>query len=127
MDLEKIEAAMNWPTPRNVMDVRSLMGLAGYYKRFIQGFPKVAHSITSLQRKGIEFEWTPKCEESFQQLKNILTSAPILKIVDPEKDFVVCTDSCNQGLGGFLMKDNHVVCYESRKLKEHRRTMLLMI
>ena len=82
-------------------------------------FFKVAHSITSLQKKGINFEWTPRCEEIFQWLKNIFTSVPILKIADPEKDFVVCTDACNQGLGGVLMQDNHVVCYVSRKLKEH--------
>ena len=94
------------------------MGLAGYYRRFIEGFSKFAHSITSFQKKGIKFEGTPRCEESFQQLKNLLTSAPILKIADPEKDLVVCTDACNQGLGGVLMQDNHVICYELRNLKE---------
>ena len=65
MDPEKIEAIMNWPTPRNVIDVRSFMGLAGYYMRFIEGFSKVAHTITSLQKKGLRFEWTSKCEERF--------------------------------------------------------------
>ena len=85
VDPKKIEAIMNWPTPRNVTDVRSFMGLVGYYKRFIEGFSKVAHSITYLQKKGIKFEWTPRCEESFQRLKNILTSAPILKISNLEK------------------------------------------
>ena len=85
---------MNWPTPRNVTNVRSFMGLVGYYRRFIKGFSKVAHAITSLRRKVIKFEWTSRCEESFQQLKNICTSAPVLKVADPEKDFVVCTDAC---------------------------------
>ena len=84
---------MNWPTPINVTYVRYFMGLAGYYRRFIEGVSKVAHSITSLQKNGINFEWTPRCEESFQQLKNILTSAPVLKIADPKKDFVVCTNA----------------------------------
>ena len=79
VDPKKIEAIMNWPTPRNVIDVRSFMGLAGYYKRFIEGFSKVSHPVTSLQKKGIKFEWTPRCEESFQQLKNILTRAPIFE------------------------------------------------
>ena len=83
MDPENIEAIMNWPTPINVTDVRSFMRLARYYRRFIEGFSKVAHAITSLQKKGINFEWTPRCEESFQQLKNILVSAPVLKIADP--------------------------------------------
>ena len=59
------------------------------------------------------------CEESFQQLKNILTSAPVLKVVDADKYFVVCTDACVEGLGGILMQENHIICYESRNLKEH--------
>ena len=99
VDLEKIEAIMNWHTPRNVTDVRYIMGIAEYYRRFIEGLSKVVQAITSLQKKGINFEWTPRCEESFQQLKNLLTSAPVLKIADPKKDFVVCTDACSQGLG----------------------------
>ena len=57
----------------------------------------------------------------FQGLKNLLTSAPVLKVADPKKDFVVCTDACRQGLGGFLMQDNHVICYESRKMKENEK------
>ena len=65
VDPEKIEAIMNWSTPRNVTDVRSFMGLVGYCRRFIEGFSKVSHSITSLQRKGLKFEWTSKCKESF--------------------------------------------------------------
>ena len=119
MDPDKIEAIMNWPTPSNVTDVRYFMGLAGYYRRFIEGFSKVAHAITSLQKKGIKIEWTSKCEERLQGLNNLLTNAPVLKVADPEKDFVVCTNACRQGLGGVLMQDNHVVCYESRNLKEH--------
>ena len=83
MDPEKIEAIMNWPTPRNVTDVRSFMGLAGYYMRLIEGFSKVAHSITSLQNKGMNFQWTSRCEEIFQGLNNFLKSAPVLKIADP--------------------------------------------
>ena len=85
VDPEKIEAIMNWHTPRNVTDVRYFMGLAGYYQRFIEGFYKVAHAITYLQKKGIKFEWTSRCEESFQQLKNLLTSALVLKVANPEK------------------------------------------
>jgi hypothetical protein len=76
VDPEKIEAIMDWPTPRNVTDVRSFMGLAGYYRRFIEGFSKIAHPITSLQKKNIKFVWSEKCEKSFQQLKNFL---PVLQ------------------------------------------------
>ena len=85
IDPKMIEAIMNWPTPRNVTDVRSFMGLARYYRRFIEGFSRVAHAITSLQNKGMKFEWTSRCEESFQRLKNLLTNAPVLKVADRER------------------------------------------
>jgi hypothetical protein len=84
---------------KNVTYFKSFMGLSGYYRRFIKGFSKIASPITSLQKKGVKFEWTTKCEESFQQLKGILTSAPILNIADPNEDFVACTDACKEGLG----------------------------
>src|SRR5882757_8925438 len=89
VDPEKIESIMNWPTPRNVTNVRYFMGLARYYRRFIEGVSKVAHAITSLQKKGMKFEWTSRCEEIFQRLKSLLTSALVLKVADPEKYFVV--------------------------------------
>ena len=96
MDPKKIEAIMNWPTPINVTNVRSFMGLLGYYRRLNERFSKVSHSINSLKNKGIKFEWTPRCEEIFQQLKHLLTSASVLKIADPKKYFVVCTNACGQ-------------------------------
>jgi hypothetical protein len=104
-----------------VTEVISFMGLACYYKRFIEGFSKIAHPITSLQRKGVNFQWTLDCEKSSQHLKQLLTSAPILRIADPSEDFIVCTDSCNEGLGGVLTQNGFVICYESRKLKKHGR------
>jgi hypothetical protein len=77
VDLENIESNRGWPTPRNVSEIRSFMGLVGYYRRSIAGFSKISHPITSLQKKGIKFEWTTKCEENFNLLKELLTSAPI--------------------------------------------------
>jgi hypothetical protein len=96
------------------------MGLASYYVIFIKGFSKIAHSITSLQKKGVKFQWALDCEKSFQHLKQLLTSAPILRIVANE-DFIVCTNPCKEGLGGVLTQNRFVICYESRKLKEHER------
>jgi hypothetical protein len=81
VDPKNIEAIKGWPRPKNISEVRSFMGLVGYYRRFIEGFSKIAHPITSLQKKGIKFEWTTKCEENFQHLKELLTSAPILNIL----------------------------------------------
>jgi hypothetical protein len=95
------------------------MGLARYYRRFIKGFSKIGCPITVLQKKGAKFTWTQECEEIFQSLKHPLTHAPVLKIVDPENDFLVCTDACKEGLGEVLMQGESVVCYESRKLNEH--------
>jgi hypothetical protein len=85
VDFEKIEAIRGWPVPRNVREVREFMGLSDYYRRFIKGFSKITRLITFMQKKGVKFEQTPKCEESFQQLKDILTSAPIYKIAYPDE------------------------------------------
>jgi hypothetical protein len=121
VDPEKIEAIRGWPTPRNVSDIKSFMGLVSYYRRFIVGFSKISHPITSLQKKGTKFEWTLKCENNFNLLKELLTSAPVLKIADPNESFVVCTDTCKEGIGGVLMQNGHFIGYESKKLKKHER------
>eukprot|EP00253_Pinus_taeda_P027714 PITA_27714 len=121
VDPEKIKAIMEWPVPKYVADVQSFMGLAGYYRRFVEGFSKVAFPITSLQKKGKLFHWTPNCQKSFKKLKHLLTTAPILSIANPNKDYVVCTDASKEGLGGVLMQEGRVISYESRKLKEHEQ------
>jgi hypothetical protein len=125
VDLEKIEAIRGWPTPRNVSDVRYFMVLYGYYKRFIVGFSKISHPITSLQKKGTKFEWTLKCENNFNLLKELLTSAPMLKIAGLNESFVVCTYACKEGLGGVLTQNGHVIGYEFRKIKEHERNYVM--
>jgi hypothetical protein len=79
------------------------------------------HPITSLQKKGVRFEWTSDCARSFQHLKRLLTSASILRITNLDVDFVVCTDACKEGLGGVPSQNGHVVSNKSRKLKEHER------
>eukprot|EP00253_Pinus_taeda_P019416 PITA_19416 len=121
VDPEKIRTIMEWPIPKDVADIRSFMGLAGYYRRFGEGFSKVAYPITSLQKKGKVFKWTSECQRSFEQLKHLLTTAPILSIADPNKDYVVCTDASKEGVGGVLMQEGRVIAYESRKLKEHEQ------
>jgi hypothetical protein len=121
VDQENIETIRVWSTPRNVLEFIYFMGLVGYYIIFIVGFSKISHPITSLKNKGIKFEWTTKCEENFNSLKELLTSAPILKIVDPNENFVVSTDACKEGLGRLLTQNRYVVSYESRNIKEHER------
>jgi hypothetical protein len=119
VDPDKIKSIMDWPTPKDVSDIKSLMGLTRYYRRFIKGFSKIGFPNTSLQKKGVKFIWTSECEEIFQELKYLLTNAHILKIADPNKDFLVCTNDCKEGLGGVLMQEGNVIFYESRKLNEH--------
>lgn len=119
VDPEKIKTIMEWPVPMDVADIRSFMGLAGYYRRFVEGFSRVAYPITSLHKKGRAFRWTPECQQIFEQLKHLLTTAPILSIADPSKDYVVCTDRSKEGVGGVLMQEGKVIAYKSRKLKEH--------
>jgi hypothetical protein len=119
VDPEKIKSIMDWPTPKYVSDIRSFMGLEGYYRRFIKGLSKIGFPITSLQKKGVKFIWTSECEERFQHLKYLLTNAPVLKIADPNKDFLVCIDVYKEGLGGVLMQEGQVIFYKSKKLNEN--------
>jgi hypothetical protein len=121
VDPKKIEDIRGWTTPKSVLDVRYFMGLADYYRRFIVGFSNIYHPITSFQKKGTKFEWMLKCENNFNLLKELHTSAPILKIAIPNEIFEVCTDACKEVLGGFLTQNGYVVGYESKHLKEHER------
>eukprot|EP00253_Pinus_taeda_P033350 PITA_33350 len=121
VDLEKIRAIMEWAAPKNVDEVRSFMGLVGYYRRFIRNFSYITYPITSLQRKDKKFEWTTECEDSFEKIKTLLKHAPVLNITHPDKEFVLCTDACKRGLGGVPMQEGQVVCFESEKLNEHEQ------
>ena len=110
---------MDWQTPRNVPEIRSFLGLAGYYRRFIEGFSKISKPMTILLQKSAPFEWSDACERSFQELKTRLTSAPVLVLPDIHKDFTVYCDASRQGLGCVLMQEGKVVAYASRQLKVH--------
>ena len=119
VDPQKVEAVANWDQPTMVTEVRSFLGLAGYYRRFIEGFSKIAGSLHCLTRKGVKFEWTDRCEESFQTLKEKLTSAPVLTLPEGNEGFEVYSDASRQGLGCVLMQHKRVVAYASRQLKKH--------
>jgi transposase InsO family protein len=118
---DKVQTIMDWVTPMSVKDIRSFLGLAGYYRRFIEGFSKIAKPLTNLLKKDTRFVWTDQAEESFKTLKAKLTSAPVLALPDASKDFVVFCDASLQGLGCVLMQDGHAVAYASRQLKPHEQ------
>ena len=121
MDPAKVEAVVKWESPKSATEIRSFEGLAGYYRRFIEGFSKIVATLTLLTRKDQPFTWTDKCEESFQELKRRLTSAPILVIPDVGKPFEVYYDASHLELGCVLMQEKKAVAYASRQLKVHER------
>ena len=116
VDPAKIEAVIEWQQPKNVTDIRSFLGLARYYRRFIKNFSKIAKPMTELLKNGTPFVWSEKCEASFQELKSKLTTTPILTLPDVQKDFVVYCDASHQGLGCVLMQEGKVVAYASLQL-----------
>ena len=121
VDPIKVEEVVKWESPKSATEIRSFVGLAGYYRRFIEGFSKIVAPLTLLTRKDQPFTWTDKCEESFQELKRRLTSAPILVIPDVGKPFEVYCDASHLGLGCVLMQEKKAVAYASRQLKVHER------
>jgi ribonuclease HI len=121
VDPGKVETISNWRQPTNVSEIRSFLGLAGYYRRFIEGFSKIARPMIELLKKENKLNWTESCEKSFQELKRRLTTAPVLTLPDIQWDFVVYCDASLQGLGCVLMQDGKVVAYASRQLKPHEQ------
>jgi len=114
VDPQKIEAITKWLTPKDPTEVRSFLGLVGYYRRFIQNFSKITTQLTNLTRKVTKYEWTEECEGAFQGLKRRLTSPPILALPTSDKDFTVYKDTSRSGLGCVLMQEGRVIAYGPR-------------
>ncbi|GKD32093.1 putative reverse transcriptase domain-containing protein, partial [Tanacetum coccineum] len=121
IDPGKIEAVKNWKAPRTLTEVRSFLGLVGYYRSFIENFSKIAKSLTILTQKCKTFDWGEEQELTFQTLKDKLCNAPILALPDRPKDFVVYCDTSGIGLGCVLMQRIKVIAYASRQLKIHEK------
>jgi len=121
VDPSKIEAVTNWERPTNVHEIRSFLGLAGYYRRFVKGFSKLSSPLTALTKKNAHFVWDEECEASFQELKQRLVSTPILTLPMESEKFVIYSDASLKGLGCVLMQQGRVITYASRQLKNHER------
>ncbi|GJU11279.1 putative nucleotidyltransferase, ribonuclease H [Tanacetum coccineum] len=119
VDPAKIEAIRNWAAPTTPTEVRQFLGLAGYYRRFIEGFSLISKPLTKLTQKDKKYEWGKEEEEAFQILKQKLCSAPILALPEGTKDFVVYCDASLKGFGAVLMQREKVIAYASRQLKVH--------
>ena len=121
VDPEKVEVVMTWERSKSVFEIRSFLGLAEYYRRFIGDFSRITAPMTRLTRKEVKFEWDDRCEEAFQELKRRLTSAPILIVPDRGQGYIVYCDASRAGLGCVLMQSGRVVAYGSRQLKNHEQ------
>jgi hypothetical protein len=113
VDPKKVAAILDWKAPKDVQGIKSFIGMAGYYRRFIEGFSKIAKPMTALLAKKVEFKWTPTCQESFEMLKQKLTIAPVLVLPDVHKPFSVYCDASYTRLGCVLMQEEKVVAYSS--------------
>ena len=114
VDPKKVETVTEWEAPTTVGEIRSFLGLAGYYRRFIENFSKIAKPMIELLKKDTKFIWTEECEASFQEFKKRLVTALVLILPDIHKEFQVYCDAARQGLGGVLMQDGRVVSYASQ-------------
>ncbi|GJR60023.1 putative reverse transcriptase domain-containing protein [Tanacetum coccineum] len=121
VDPAKIESIKDWTSPKSPTEIRQFLGLAGYYRRFIEGFSKIAKPMTKLTQKKVKFEWGDKQEAAFQLLKQKLCSAPILALPEGSKDFIAYCDASKKGLGAVLMQREKVISYASRQLKIHEK------
>ena len=110
---------IEWKPPRNVTEVRSFLGLVGYYRRFVKGFSMTGAPMTRLLQKNVKFEWNEKCQVSFDKLKGFLIEAPVLTQPTYGKEYVIFSDALLNGLRCVLMQEGKVVAYASRQLKPH--------
>nr|GEY60926.1 putative reverse transcriptase domain-containing protein [Tanacetum cinerariifolium] len=124
VDSAEIESVKDWASPKSPTEIRQFLGLAGYYRRFIEGLSKIAKTMTKLTQKKIKFEWGDKQEAAFQLLKQKLCSAPILALTEGSKDFIVYCDASNKRWGAVLMQREKVVSYASRQLKNHEKNYM---
>nr|GEU74623.1 RNA-directed DNA polymerase [Tanacetum cinerariifolium] len=119
MDCAKVKAITEWPRPKIVIEIKSFLGLVGYYRRFVEGFSRLALPLTKLIRKGEKFVWDEEREKSFEELKKRLVFAPILTLPSGSGGFQIYSDALKKGLGCVLMQHGKVIAYTSRQLKPY--------
>ncbi|GJP62824.1 hypothetical protein CLOP_g19847, partial [Closterium sp. NIES-67] len=116
VDPKNVVAVQNWPVPQDVCQIRSFLGLANYFRRFLENYSTVVAPLTALTRKGSAWEWTRQCQEAFDKVKTKLTNGPVLVLPDPSKPYEVVTDASTVGIGAVLLQEGRPVAFESRKV-----------
>ncbi len=119
MDDHKVKVIVDWEPPKSVLALRSFLGLASYYRKFIKNFAKIVAPLTNLLKKSaVTYEWEGACDEAFETLKGILVKAPVLKLPDFDKDFEIYFDAFDFAIRGVLVQEGKPVAFESKKLSE---------
>jgi hypothetical protein len=119
MDDHKVKVILDWEPPKLVPALRSFLGLASYYCKFIKNFAKIAAPLTNLLKKSVvTFEWEKTCDKAFEALKDILVKAPMLKLPNFDRDFEIHSDASDFAIGGVLMQEGRPVAFESKKLNK---------
>ncbi|XP_070043280.1 uncharacterized protein [Nicotiana tomentosiformis] len=121
VDPKKIEVVQSFPKPSSTMEIRSFLGLAGYYRLFVEGFSSISSPLNKLTQTGAPFRWSDECEESFQKLKTVLTTAPVLVLPSALSSYTVYCDASRIGIGYVLMQESRVIAYASHQLKTHEK------
>jgi hypothetical protein len=121
VDSGKVRDVLNWEPPTTVLEIWSFLGLAGYYRRFIEGFSKIVKPLSSLLEKDKKFVWSEACQNSFDELRKRLTTAPVLAMPDVHEGFDIYCDASKQGLGCVVMQEGHVIAYASCQLRKHKQ------
>ena len=119
VDPKKVEVVSNWPRPTNVTEIRSFLGMAGYYRRFVKDFSRISALLTRLIKKQVKFEWDDTCEQSFQKLKDCLATAAVLALPTDHGGMTVYYDASRVGLCCVLIQNGKVIAYASRQLRRH--------
>ena len=122
-DEAKILPLKTWPSPVNVKQLRSVLGMTGFFRKFIKNYGIICKPLTNLLKKGELFVWNSVAETAFQTLKSALMSAPVLALPDFNKTFVIETDACDVGIGVVLLQDSHPIAYVSRALGPKNQTL----
>ncbi|XP_070042543.1 uncharacterized mitochondrial protein AtMg00860-like [Nicotiana tomentosiformis] len=121
VDLRKIKAVQNWPRRTTTTEIRSFLGLVGYYRRFVEGFSPIIAPLTRLTQKGAQFKWSDDYEARFQKLNTALTTTPMLVFPSGSGMYIMHCDTSHVGLGCVLMQEGRVITYASRQLKVHEK------
>ena len=122
-DKAKVQAVLQWTVPKTVKELRGILGLTGYYRRFMKDYGMIARPLTQLLRKGALFVWGPEQQQAFELLKQLMSTTPVLAIPDFSQGFVLETDACNTGIGAVLMQNGHPIAFLSQALCRRNQTL----